>query len=295
MVLYFVKLSNTRGKEDYMPNWWLAVGRPEHWQIAFEYGSIWGLKATSRQTALWERLSQDDYVLFYATSPVSGVIGYGVVRTKFRQDKPLWPREVEENKVIWPYRFEFDVKYCLPQDRWKTHKVVSDVVKALARGGFQAISEELANETINLLVPELPKPKVVEKKPISLHDEIKAKLLEIGRLQRLIVDSEYDMDGGRLDVVWRRIERAVPAYVFEVQIGGDLYHALGKLKHAFDLWNSNIFLVVAEEDVHKARGLLSGTFHEIQGKVKLVEVRKIDELFRRKKAYRDFEAELGIL
>ena len=278
-----------------MPNWWLAVGRPKHWQIAFEYGSIWGLRSTSRQIVLWEQLQQDDFVLFYATSPVSGVIGYGVVRTKFRQDKPLWPQEVEEDKVIWPYRFEFDVKYCLPQDRWRTHRAVSDILKTLARGGFQAISEELANETINLLVPEVPKPEVIKEKAVSLHDEIKAKLVEIGRLQRLIVDSEYDIDGGKLDVVWRRIERAVPAYVFEVQIGGDLYHALGKLKHAFDLWNSNIFLVVAGEDVRKARQLLAGTFHEISGKVKLVEVDKVKELFRRKKAYRDFEAELGIL
>ena len=276
-------------------NWWLAVGRPEHWQIAFEYGSIWGLKATSRQIALWKRLSQDDCVLFYATSPVSGVIGYGVVRTKFRQDKPLWPQEVEENRVIWPYRFEFDVKHCLPKDRWRTHRVVSDVLKTLARGGFQAIRGELANNTISQFVPGPPRPQVVEKKPISIHDEIKAKLLEIGRLQKLIVDSEYDMDGGRLDVVWRRIERAVPAYVFEVQIGGDLHHALGRLKHAFDLWNSNIFLVVCEEDVHKARQLLAGTFHEIRGKVKLVDVEKVNELFRRKKAYREFEAKLGIL
>ena len=74
-------------------------------------------------------------MLFYATSPVSGVIGYGVVRTKSRQDKPLWPQEVEENEVFWPYRFEFDVKYCLPQDRWRTQKVVSDVIRVLARGG----------------------------------------------------------------------------------------------------------------------------------------------------------------
>jgi len=278
-----------------MPKWWLAIGRREHWQIAFQYGGIWGLKATARQIALWESLSQGDYVLFYARSPISGIIGYGTVRTIFRQNKPLWPEEVKENEVIWPYRFEFDVEYCLPQDRWKTSRVISDVVRALARGGFQAISKELANEFINLLVPEPSRPEVVEKKPISLHDEVKAKLLEIGRLQKLIVDGEYDMDGGKLDVVWRRIERAVPAYVFEVQIGGDLYHALGKLKHAFDLWNSNIFLVVAEEDVSQARELLAGTFHEIRGKVKLVEVEKVKELFKRKKEYRDFETELGIL
>jgi len=70
---------------------------------------------------------------------------------------------------------------------------------------------------------------------------------------------------------------------------------MGKLKNAFDSWNSNIFLIVPDEDVPKAKELLTGTFHEIQGKVKLVELGKIDELFERKKAYRDFEAELGIL
>jgi hypothetical protein len=101
-------------------------------------------------------------------------------------------------------------------------------------------------------------------------------------------------DGTRLDVVWRRLEQAVPAYVFEVQVGGDLYHALGKLKHANDLWNSNIFLIVGDGDLPKAKTLLSGTFHEIQSKVKLIGLGKIDELFKLKKAYRDFETGLGI-
>jgi hypothetical protein len=277
-----------------MSRWWLAVGPPEYWQIAFEQGSIWGLRATPRHDSLWENLSEDDCVLFYATLPVGGVIGYGVVRTKFKQDKPLWPSEVKEGKVIWPNRFEFDVKYLLPQDKWETRKVVSESLKIIARSGFQIIKEGLANEIIKTF-PTEPIKKETEKAGVSLHGEIKAKLVEIGRLQKHIAEPEYDMDGGKLDVVWRRIERAVPAYVFEVQIGGDLYHAIGKLKHAFDLWNSNIFLVVAEEDIRKANELLSGTFHEIQNKVKLIESTKIDELLRRKKAYRDFEAELGIM
>lgn len=278
-----------------MPRWWLAVGSPKNWQTAFEYGSIWGLQATRRQTTLWESISPGDYVLFYATSPVSGIIGYSVVRTKFRQDKPLWPQEIREGKVIWPHRFEFDVKFCFPQDRWETKRIVSDAATAIARSGFQAIREELANELIKGLPAGAIAPSSIEKKVVSLHDEIKAKLVEIGRVQKLIAESEYDMDGAKLDVVWRRIDRAVPAYAFEVQIGGDLYHAAGKLKHAFDLWNSNIFLIVSDEDIPKAKELLAGTFHEIQGKVKLIELGKIDELFKRKKAYRDFEAELGIL
>ena len=278
-----------------MSRWWLAVGPSEYWQIAFEQGSIWGLRATPRHYALWKLLSEGDGVVFYATLPIGGVIGYGEVRRKFKQDRPLWPLEVKEGKVIWPNRFEFDVKYLLPQDKWKTHKFVLDSLKIIARSGFQVIKKELANEVIKAFPIEPVTKEVVEKVGVSLHEEIKAKLVEIGRLQKHIADPEYDMDGGKLDVVWRRIERAVPAYVFEVQIGGDLYHAIGKLKHAFDLWNSNIFLAVGEEDMHKANELLSGTFHEIQNKVKLIEATKIDELLKRKKAYRNFEAELGIV
>jgi predicted RNA-binding protein len=274
-----------------MPKWWLAVGRPDHWKIAFEHGCIWGLKATPLQEALWRSLSEGDSVLFYATRPVGGVIGYGVVRTKFRQDKPLWPQEVKEGRVIWPNRFEFDVVYSLTQDRWKTNKVVSE--KLIPRGGFQSISQEIANEIIQLL-----NPKVVEatkKGEVSLHEEIKAKLVEIGRLQKLISESEYDMDGGQLDVVWRRVEKGSPTYVFEVQIGGDIQHAIGKLKHAHDLWNSNIFLIVTEKDVARANELLTGTFHEIRDKIRIIEVEKINELFKYKKAYKDFETQLGIL
>jgi len=278
-----------------MSRWWLAVGPPKYWKTAFEQGSIWGLRTTKRHDALWKILSEGDNVLFYATLPVGGVIGYGVVQRKFTQDKPLWPLEVEERKVIWPNRFELDVKYLFPQDKWETRKVVSESLKIIARGGFQAIKEEIANEVIKAFPTEPVTKEVVEKAGVSPHEEIKAKVLEVGRLQKYIGELEYDMDGGKLDVVWRRIERAVPAYVFEVQIGGDLYHAIGKLKHAFDLWNSNIFLVIAKEDIHKANELLSGTFHEIQNKVKLIETTKIDELLKRKKAYRDFEAELGIV
>lgn len=278
-----------------MQKWWLAIGPPNYWQIAFEQGSIWGLRATSRLNSRWEKLSEGDYVLFYATRPIGGVIGYGIVRRKFRQDRPLWPQELKERRVIWPNRFEFDVQYSLPQNKWKDHKIVLEGLGRALRGGFQIIEEELANEVINGFSVKAPLAETTKKTEVPLHDEIKDKLIEIGRLQQLIAEHEYNMDGAKLDVVWRRIERSVPTYVFEVQIGGDVYHAIGKLKHAFDLWNSNIFLVIVEEDMEKATSLLSGTFHEISSKIKIIEAKKIDELFKRKKAYRDFEVELGIV
>jgi hypothetical protein len=269
-----------------LPRWWMAVGPQENWKTAFENGNIWGLRATPKLKAFWEKLSEGDGLLIYATSPVGGIIGYGVVRTKFKQDRPLWPQEVREGKVMWPFRFEFDVLYCLPQDKWRSDRIVFE--KIIPRG-FQQISDELANKVVQKLQP---KEKSIEK--VSLHDKVKEMLLEIGRLQKMISESEYDMDGERLDVAWRRVERGSPTYVFEVQVGGDLHHAIGKLKHAHDLWNSNIFLITSKNDIVKAQELLSGTFHEIEEKIRIIEIEKINELFKLKKAYKDFEAQLGI-
>jgi len=290
-------------------NYWLIVGVVKNWVTAFEYGNIWGLKKTQR--SLWESLTEGDTVLFYATQPVSGIIGHGRVRTKFCQDKPLWPGEVRKSEIIWPLRFEFDVESCLPKEQWKAKKLVSK--KIWPRAGFQLISKDVAVELISAIgtteyvIPTAEKELSiaeevppygtgVEKKQTTFpsHEELQRKLIEIGRLQDYIVEIEYPFDIGKLDVVWRRVTKSVPTYVFEVQVGGDVYHALAKLKHAFDLWNSHIFIVASEKDLTKATNLLSGTFHEINDRVKLIEFDKVEELYRRKKAYFEFESELGI-
>jgi hypothetical protein len=277
-----------------MANWWVAVGPPEHWQIAFNQGNIWGLTTSARNRTLWTGISDGDHILFYATTPVSGVIGHGIIKTKFKQDKPLWPQEVKEGKVIWFYRFEFDVTYCLPKEKWETDKAVCKGL--LPRRGFHLLRQEFADEIVKSLTPAIIEPEKLEGKKgkIPIHDEIKAKLLQIGSLQKMISESEYDMNGGKLDVVWRRVDKGSPTYVFEIQVGGDLYHAIGKLKHAHDLWNSNIFLVVTENDIPKAHQLLSGTFHEIQKEIRVIEIEKIDQLLKLKKAYKDYESQLGI-
>ena len=102
------------------------------------------------------------------------------------------------------------------------------------------------------------------------------------------------MEGTRLDVVWRRVEKSVPTYVFEIQVGGDIYHALAKLKHAYDLWNSRIFLVAAASDEAKFNTLTSGTFHEIRERIRFIDITKIEDLYLRKIAYRQLEGSLGI-
>ena len=282
-------------------NYWLVVGIAQNWLTAFKRGNIWGLKETQRH--LWQSLSENDRVLFYATHPVSGIIGHGIVRTKFKQTEPLWDEEIHKNKVIWPLRFEFDVEFCLSPDKWVTEKIASK--ELWPRAGFQLLRQDVGERLVSaieaakpLLVSEpsvefVSVAKKIEKAPSS-HEQLKKTLVQIGYLQKYISQEEYPFDIGKLDVVWRRVEQSVPTYVFEVHVGGDVYHALAKLKHAFDLWNSHIFIVASEAERNKVEDLLSGAFHEISSRIKFIGLEQVEELYKRKKDYLDFEKELGI-
>ena len=291
-----------------MAKYWLVVGSRENWETAFKHGNIWGLK--ERQRHLWESLNEGDTLLFYVTQPIGGIVGRGVLRTKFKQNRPLWPQELRENRLIWPLRFEFDVESCLPPNEWITNKLISKLV--WPRAGFQLISQSLGEELVSSLGTQEYSAQVGKSALISeataefvatvqgpeeglpSHDELKRLLVEIGKMQNFIAEPEFPFAIGRLDVVWRRVIHSVPTYAFEIQVGGDIYHALAKLKHAFDLWNSHIFIVAPQSDHSKCENLLSGTFHEISDRIKFIELEKVDELYKRKKAYLDFERELGI-
>lgn len=269
-------------------NYWLVVGAIENWKEAFIKGNIWGLK--ERQKHLWNALREGDVVLFYVTRPVAGIVGFGTVKTKFRQTQPLWSEELAKNEVIWPLRFEFNVENCLSPDRWETDMLTSELLRFKAGLRFRQIDGSLAKDFIS---------KFKERHAIGLeepasHKEVKQKLLEIGRLQNYIAEEEYPFDLGRLDVIWRRVEQSVPTYVFEVNVRGDLYHDVSKLKHAFDLWNSHIFIVASDTDKAKIKHLLSGSFHEIKEHLKFIDLEKVRELYRRKKHFIEIEKELGI-
>lgn len=268
-------------------NYWMAVGTVEHWKEAFR-GNIWGL--TEKQRRHWNMLQESDAVLFYVMRPVAGVVGYGTIKTKFRQTQPLWSEEVHKSEIIWPLCFEFNVNHCLPPDKWETDKLTSELLRFKAGLSFRQLEASLAEEIILKF-----KDRHVEEleEPIS-HKEIKNKLIEIGKLQNYIAEGEYPFDLGKLDVVWRRVERSVPTYVFEVYIRGDLYHDLSKLKHAFDLWNSHIFIVASDTDESKVRHLLSGSFHEIEKHLKFMDLEKVKELHRYKEHLAKLEKELGI-
>lgn len=270
--------------------YWLAVGTPQNWKTAFDLGNTWGLKNKGPQATGWKQVQIGDVLIFYAVSPVKGIIGYGVVQQKLKQDTPLWPEESAKKEVIWPLRLIFEVRSCLSPDRWLEDKVVNDSVSFRAKMGFRPIREDLATEVLAPFQALATSAKAEQ----SLHGQIVDSLLEIGGLQNYLCQKEYPMAKARLDAVWRRVQRSVPNFVFEVQIGGNMYQALAKLKHAHDIWNSNIYLVILDADKKQLDELLSGTFHEIRDKVRVVDEATVRRLMTLKKEIRDIESRLGI-
>ncbi len=287
---------------------WIILGPKKSWETAFKQGCIWGVKQVLYPE--WKALDQGDIIFFHITKNIRGVVGVGKFETKFIQDKPLWPDEIAAKKVIYPLRFEFTVDYLIEENDWKDKRISPGLSIQEMRRGINLLQnrtveklyktfKEDFNHTISIGEKkkiDTSRTKTLTSKPESLnHNRIQEIIFEIGKLNRLISEKEYPMENERLDVVWRRVEKSVPTYVFEVQIGGDIYHALGKLKHAFDLWNSNIFLIGSEQDLERAERPLRGTFHEIQNKIKKLSIGKVTELYEKKRVWTDIEKEVGLL
>lgn len=287
-----------------MRNFWIVPGSEENWKQAFISKGIWGLKETKLDKVYWLAIVPNDLILFYVSSDVKGVVGYGITRGKFYQDVPLWKAEIQEGCVKWPLRFEFDVEFLLPKDKWKDEKIpvpgggqfrqplifkqweeIEPIIRVLNPNASVESLQEISIPTSPLKIEELS----------PTHENIKNLLLEIGRLQGFIVNTEFLMGTERLDVVWRRLPESVPTYAFEAHVSGDLYHALGKLKHAHDIWNSRIFLVASADALGAVNQLLSGTFHEIQSILRFIETEKIQNLHQSKQNIYQLESDLGLI
>ncbi len=281
-----------------MVNYWILTGSLENWDVAIA-NSIWGVRKSLKFK--WENLKIGDILFFYASAPVSGIIGVGKVINKSEGKNPLWADEVKENKVIYPYRFEFQTTYVSSYP-WKEKKISIGGLRIGFWAGLNIINNtdsirELLERVNRFWNIDINKPLEIQKiasgkKAMSLHDEIKNKIKEIGLLKDFISETEYQIsesDRRFLDVVWRPagVGGATPKYIFEVEDKGGFYRALAKLKHCFDLWGfPKLFLIVKTEDIPKINRLLDGTFHEIRNNLSILTMEKIDEMYgAEKKAF----------
>lgn len=163
---------------------------------------------------------------------------------------------------------------------------LTEVGKDIARSleNFQVRMESLTPEEITKSAARLEE---------ADHESIKRKLIEIGEIKGYYASEEYPMERFRLDVVWKRVPTGNPVKVFEVQIRGNFYEALAKLKHAWDIWNSGIFLITTEEYEPLARWLIDGSFHEIKNVIKIVNWKRINSYYKLIKELKNLEEDIG--
>ncbi|MCJ7570749.1 MAG: EVE domain-containing protein [Candidatus Thermoplasmatota archaeon] len=99
-------------------NFWIITGSEENLRYGVKH-SLWGVG--KKYEELWTQLKKDDFVFFYCTRPVSGIVGYAkFTHTKF-DPKPLWPNENPEKESKYPLRINFETTY-ITQD-WHRERI----------------------------------------------------------------------------------------------------------------------------------------------------------------------------
>ena len=264
---------------------WVAVGDEENWERGLENG-IWGLQPQLEHH--WIRLKPGDLVLFYCKTPVKGFVGAGVVRSKFRQTEPYWKEELIENSVIWPFSFEFDVTHLLPLGAWHSQSVTNQQFHLAILAGINPILDQ------EKALKVLEKLRFTVVKPARQEVDIASTILEIGKIQRMVVEAPSPVDGDALDVIWKRTIRSVPTFAFSINLSDDFSSSIKPLKHSFDMWNSRPFLITDESRVKEVKDLSSGLYHEFSENLKVLTVPQVSELYASKRRYYDLEERYGL-
>ena len=91
-------------------NYWIISVSEANWEVIKKF-NIYGAPEKSAAPKL---IKIGDYLVFYVAVKGSKTLGgkfvgiYKVVSDWFREDKPLWPDEVAEGKVKYPWRIRIE-------------------------------------------------------------------------------------------------------------------------------------------------------------------------------------------
>jgi hypothetical protein len=209
-----------------------------HVKSLFEEG-LWGFPDKPVNRKRWQLLKESCIILIYGNyNHNKGVYLKGILMEKFESHEPVkywildkrgYPLQIRINiegelenavPILKGELAEMGVKICkAPYDRWSL----------IIFGNFSGATYpfDIYEKVLELYD--------ARNKKIELkfdHDTIKEIIHKLGMLQGKISQKEVQIDNFKLDVVWRRIPRAVPYMVFEAHVHGNLEEALAKLKHA---------------------------------------------------------------
>jgi predicted RNA-binding protein len=291
-----------------LPSNWIASITPENWEILKRL-NVWGLQAMT------QRIVVGDRIVFYVTrTQPPAFMGIYEIKGKWRKTTgPVWADEQAVGEVIYTYRTEIKpvktgtahvkeirdkLDFISNKNNYQVFLIGSpaNMRRPISDKDFETILSTLSEKKTTIApkrtLPESP----IAPVPVSLkHNDIRGLIQKIGELKSFIAETEHPMDGLRVDVVWKTIPNAAPNWVFEVQIGGDVYEAFTKLKHAYDVWNSHhLYLVTTEDYAEQAEWLLTGAFHQIRHDTKVVHWRKFAELSEVLTRANSLEIEIGL-
>ena len=94
-----------------MPKYWIIAVSEDNWEI-IKKENVYGAPETSGVRSLIQLIEPGDVVIFYVKIKGSKKLGgkfvgaYEVISSWYREDKPLWPDEVKEDKVKYPWRIK---------------------------------------------------------------------------------------------------------------------------------------------------------------------------------------------
>ena len=96
-----------------MIKYWIITVSEENWHIIRE-NNIYGAPETKGFKPAYELIKPGDIVIFYVKKTGSETLGgkfVGVFKAAsewYREDKPLWPDEIRENRVKYPWRIKLE-------------------------------------------------------------------------------------------------------------------------------------------------------------------------------------------
>jgi len=301
---------------------WLVIGVVQNWETALSQPvPLWGLK--TRYQAEFQTLNIGDMLWFYATAPVKGIIGLGVIKDKYTDNMNLvWDEELKQKEVIWPLRFRIHVLKMISRNQWKTDCIKINDFNLIWQIGFQLLQDEHVSmliERSKLLFNGVSERdlfsgatitetlKVREKAPsyiapekvgVPIHRDLQLQIAEIGKLQYYHTQIEYPIEltgeNKSLDVVWKREISGVPTLAFEVELSGGIEKAITRLKFAYSRWNSRPRIVVPKDFSKKVHNVLATEDRDFAKEFRMYETKQIIELLNKKRELKTLEQNLGI-
>jgi len=93
--------------------YWIITVSEENWHV-IKSSSVYGAPGSQRRKPTYELIKTGDIIIFYIKKKDSRSLGgkfvgaFRVVSEWFREDKPLWPDEVRESRVKYPWRIRLE-------------------------------------------------------------------------------------------------------------------------------------------------------------------------------------------